>query len=358
MYDNRSSRGSGYPERIRGGSRTLPGSGGRGMNGRGMSSRRKRGWLSALPWILVLVNVLLLVRLYGQIDDIRESVGLIWNRLGALEAGREYQNEDYQSAPEETSVSQVVLSDYAAQWGLEEVERPRERDAREILERLGELSGESELIDKVLQNSREYPERLLEALANNPEMADFAVHYPEKKGTVTREGLTEAEKEADFPLFLQWDPRWGYASYGDDSVVGLSGCGPTALSMALFYLTEDETLTPDKLAQYSMNNGYYISGTGTAWLLMEQVPPVYGVDVEQPEISEETMKRALDRGDVIVCSVGPGDFTVGGHFLVIYGYGDDGFYLNDPNCVARSRSPWSYERLEPQMKHIWVMGRS
>ena len=45
------------------------------------------------------------------------------------------------------------------------------------------------------------------------------------------------------PLFLQWDPRWGYTEYGEDSFLGLSGCGPTCLSMVLYYLTGDKSLT-------------------------------------------------------------------------------------------------------------------
>jgi len=127
--------------------------------------------------------------------------------------------------------------------------------------------------------------------------------------------------------------------------------------MVLYYLTGDESLTPDQIADYSMSNAYYVSGAGTAWALISDVPRLYGLDVEEPEDSEWEMKSALDRGRLIICSVGAGDFTVGGHFLVIYGYDEDGFFVNDPNCVARSRKSWSYERLEKQLKHVWTIGK-
>ncbi len=39
---------------------------------------------------------------------------------------------------------------------------------------------------------------------------------------------------------------------------------------------------------------------------------------------------------------------------MLYGYDEDGFLINDPNCVARSRVSWSYEQLRRQMKHLWV----
>lgn len=201
------------------------------------------------------------------------------------------------------------------------------------------------------QNSGLYPERLLEALANNPEMADFVVRYLEEHEPG---GLTESEKQEDFPLFLQWDPRWGYASYGKNSCIAVSGCGPTCLSMVLYYLTGNEELTPDVIGDYSMENGYYLPGTGTLWALFEDTAPLYGVYVSQPDPSEWEMKAALDGGAVLVCSMGPGDFTAGGHFIVLYGYDEDGFLINDPNCVARSRVSWSYEQLRRQMKHLWV----
>ena len=39
------------------------------------------------------------------------------------------------------------------------------------------------------------------------------------------------------------------------------------------------------------------------------------------------MKQALDDGKVIVCSMGPGDFTTEGHFILIRGYDGNGFYV-------------------------------
>ena len=48
------------------------------------------------------------------------------------------------------------------------------------------------------------------------------------------------------------------------------------------------------------------------------------------------------------------DFTAGGHFIVVYGYDSGGFYINDSNCVARSREKWEFRRLEWQIKHMWV----
>ena len=86
------------------------------------------------------------------------------------------------------------------------------------------------------------------------------------------------------------------------------------------------------------------------------VPEQYGISVSQPKVEEYTMKTALDSGSVIICSMRPGDFTAGGHFIVVYGYDKTGFLVNDPNCVARSRQSWSFSELEGQIKNMWVLG--
>lgn len=332
----------------------------RRISDRNVRKRKKLMWF-VLLWILLGMNLFLLLRTRGKMRTMNEDLSQVMGRVVGIE-------EDLGIAPTESPAdgatvenskgqTQAAVESYADQVGLEHVDKPKERTYREIISRLQELGKENGLIQQVADNAGNYPEKLLEALANNPEQADFAAHYPEKKGTVTGEGLTEGEKSQEFPLLLQWDPRWGYASYGDDSVVGLSGCGPTALSMVLWYLTGNEELTPDKIADYSMKKGYYISGTGTAWLLLEEVPPLYDIWVSQPEADDSTMRQALDRGDIIILSMAPGDFTIGGHFIVIYGYNEEGFLVNDPNCVARSRRTWTWEELKNQTKHMWVFSK-
>lgn len=326
-------------------------------NGRRRSERKRK---KAFWWGIVLcLNLVMTCHLFFRVRAEERLLEQAYGRLAILEGSAELVSVSGQAndGAEPLGGTGIVPGGYTEQAGLEQVDRPRERTYGEILDRLKALGEEDDTIAQVAENAAVYPQKLLEALANNPEMADFAAHYLQKVGTTSGEGLTEEEKAQDFPLFLQWDPRWGYASYGDDSVIGLSGCGPTALSMVLWYLTGNEELTPDKIAAYSMENGYYLQGTGTAWQLMEDMARRYGIKVEQPKADERTMRQALDNGSVIICSVGPGDFTLGGHFIVIYGYTDEGFQVNDPNCVARSRRIWSWEELEDQIKNIWVFTR-
>lgn len=287
----------------------------------------------------------------------------IWQHLGdaktVLADGMEgslYVQEDLNKTSENVwGSNELQGDDYIIQVELAVVETPVKRTGEEVFLRLLELAEENEKIQSILENKEAYPENMLEALANNPEMTDFVMGYLTAEHG-TNGGLTENEMAKEHPLFLQWDPRWGYVSYGDDSNVGLAGCGPTCLSMALYELTRDASLTPDYIAEYAMDHGYYMFGTGTQWALMEDVPSRYGISVDEPQIEESAMKQELDSGHVLICAMRQGDFTAGGHFIVIYGYDENGFLVNDPNCVARSRQSWSFERIGGQIKQVWALG--
>lgn len=270
--------------------------------------------------------------------------------------------------PEKTPDSNKYgnIPQYARSCEIGEIAIPIKRGTNAILAKLAELGKTDTRIAEICGQAPLYPENILEGLANNPEMADFVSGYLEaerlKEETPTESskenvGLTEEEKQMEYPLFLQWDKRWGYADYGDDSNIGLAGCGPTSLAMALYYLTGNELLTPGKIAEYAMKNGYYMRGTGTLWALMDDVPVHYGVTSENLPIEEQAMKDALDAGHILISAMRKGDFTAAGHFIVIYGYEEDGFLVNDPNCVARSRMTWEFDRIRGQMKQLWALGK-
>lgn len=235
--------------------------------------------------------------------------------------------------------------------------KPQQFSDREVYEWLAELAAEYSELEEIYERRNEYPMKLLVALCNNPEMHEYVkdyLTYVSGDTSVAGESeLTEAEKEQEYPLFLQWDKRWGYQEYGDFNIA-LSGCGPTTLAMAAVALTGDTSVTPDKVAKYSMNNGFYIEGTGTAWKLMTDGCKAFGLKAEEIAIDETVMKAQLDEGKVIICSMRQGDFTSGGHFIMIYDYNKTGFKINDPNCIYRSSRSWKYSEISSQIKILWA----
>ncbi len=232
-----------------------------------------------------------------------------------------------------------------------EMEKPVQRTEEEVQKKLEEMAKKHKEYKDILEHYEDYPETYLAALANNPEMLDYVKGYLDSHGVLDAK-LTKSEKKEDYPLFIQWDKRWGYASYGTSSI-GISGCGPTCLSMVIYGLTENELATPDKVARYSEEQGYYIEGTGTSWELMTDGAAAFGVTGSELSLDESSMKQALDAGHPIICAMRAGDFTAAGHFIMIYGYDKKGFIINDPNSRTRSEKRWTYEELNGQIKNLW-----
>lgn len=304
--------------------------------------------------IFCVLQVLVLALLVLQIRDIDRQLRQIQVVLKRIEIPQYESKYERDLSGDKAEV--LPEADYVSSIGILNVERPMQRTWTETLGRLDTLGQSDPVIARISEESYRYPEKMLTALANNPEMADYVAGYLSGSGNGgISAGLSELEKEQSFPLFLQWDPRWGYQSYGRDSFIGVSGCGPTCLSMVLYYLTGDESLTPDRIADYAIENGYYVEGTGTEWALIKDFPRFYGILVTEPEISEQVFREELDQGNMLICAMGKGDFTTAGHFIVLYGYDDTGFKVNDPNCVARSRKRWEFEAIKGQIKNAWAL---
>lgn len=310
--------------------------------------KRKRLRLRMLCVILVLILLIFALR----IRELSECLVEMQTTLKRIETLQQIDDQD-DTGMDTGAAAEQQTADYISMVEPVNVGKPIKRTREEAVQRLSELGQTDQTIARISQDNSLYPENMLIALANNPEMAEFVAGYLNSDRTAVCR-LTDSEKNQEFPLFLQWDPRWGYASYGKDSNIGLSGCGPTCMSMVLYYLTGNEALTPDKIADYAMANGYYVEGTGTAWALMKDVPGLYGVRVSELEMSEYTWKESLGRGRILICAMGAGDFTVAGHFIVIYGYDENGFMVNDPNCVARSKKRWSFDEIRRQIKMVWA----
>lgn len=198
-----------------------------------------------------------------------------------------------------------------------------------------------------------YPKDMITLFMDNPEARSFVIDYPSHIDDMDFGEIKDSELSEAVPHFLQWDERWGYYPYGS-SVLGITGCGPTCLSMVAVGLTGNSSLTPATVAAYSAENGYYVDGVGTSWDLMTLGSQSFGLCSSEVGLSEDEMVAQLSQGHPIIASLGPGDFTSSGHFIVITGYYDGLFSVNDPNSRTRSDEGWYYSTLAPQIRCLWA----
>lgn len=207
-------------------------------------------------------------------------------------------------------------------------------------------------LDPVYQQAGSMSDTLRQLVKNNPETIDFVRDYQEKKDLPPAEDIGEVTPGV-IPHLLQWDERWGYQIYGDN-LIAVNGCGPTVISMVAAGLTGDNTITPYKAAKFAEQNGYYEGDAGTSWALMTEGAAQFGIHGEELGLSEEAVFSALENGNPIICSMGPGDFTATGHFIVLVGLEDGKIRVNDPNSVKRSEKLWDFETLYTQISNLWV----
>ena len=201
------------------------------------------------------------------------------------------------------------------------------------------------------------PEELKELLEKNPDAKEFVLNYALKKNQSFEIDLSEYENSETVPLLFQWDERWGYTKYGSN-IMGLTGCGPTCLSMVCIYLLNDATYTPRYIADFAEENGYCVSGSGSAWTLISEGGELLGLDVTEIPLDENRIIKNLELGNPIICIMGAGDFTTTGHFIVMVGYEDGKIKINDPNSKTNSEQWWDYERIKGQIRNLWVCRKS
>jgi hypothetical protein len=202
-------------------------------------------------------------------------------------------------------------------------------------------------------SSSDYPDSLLEFMDKYPEASDYVLSYPKKKDLHRKVDLSSEITKGEIPLFIQWDERWGYESYGD-GFLGVTGCGPTCLSMVKCGLSGDAQWTPYVVAQMADKGGYYVNGVGSSWELMTEGAETLGLKVHEMSFSENSIRSTLEDGMPIICSVGPGDFTYTGHFIVLAGLNDDGSVrVCDPNSPTNSEKSWDIQDLLDQIKNLW-----
>ena len=272
------------------------------------------------------------------------------------------------------------INDYREQDAIEakiaERKRIEEERAQAIENALAGSKYEADLrilyeeypeIEEMLLHLEDYPDDVIEYFIKMPETVEWVIHYPEYTAKSEEElseialaplDLSAYERHGQIPVYYQWDVNWGYTFYGED-YFAVTGCGPTCLSMVAVGLTGDTAITPKKVADISVSIGAYVEGVGTSWDLMTKGAEVLGLKSVQNETWTATaLCNKLKEGNPIICSMGEGDFTTQGHFIVLVGVTEDGKILvNDPNSKNNTQKEWDAQVLLNQMKGMWVISK-
>ena len=233
-----------------------------------------------------------------------------------------------------------------------------EQEAREEEEQLTPEEEKAREIAEVKEQARAEgcPEEIIGLIDQNEETLDFVRDYAENKDNPVPETMEASTGNGAIPHYLQWDERWGYSSYGT-STIASSGCGPTCMSMVIVGLTGDTTATPYRLAKYSEENGFIDGENNTYWAFLDSAARQWGLTCHEGMMDEGTLAAELQAGHPVICSMLPGDFTDGGHFIVLTGYENGQVTVNDPFSISNTEKTWNYSDISGQIKEMWTVSR-
>lgn len=223
--------------------------------------------------------------------------------------------------------------------------------------KLAVLAETDERAKYITDNEDMYPQNILELYYYDEDKFDFVYNYPFKKDNYKTMSFTEDELNcSEIPAIYMKDTRWAYE---DDCIVSTNGCSAVSLTMANLYLNHNSDIDPVKIMQYIYENDYVGTWGGLSAKYAAEVYEHFGFEcVEHAfdnfDITEEELKSAIDKENVVIMAGMSGE-NFGGHVIVIRGYDENGFYINDPANEEKTAAVWSFEDLGSELVRYWEL---
>lgn len=179
---------------------------------------------------------------------------------------------------------------------------------------------------------------------------------------ITYDTIANCQKRVVY--YNQGEDPWGSMPYGT-STIGGAGCGPTSMAIVISTLT-GQIVNPQMTCAYSIANGEYVSGVGTAHSFPTNAAHHWGLTCER--VGKDRMNyvvESLKEGKMVVeiCEAYTITGSGSGHFIVLTGVTSDG-YITIADCASRERTGkvYSVETIRSYGRDLsegafWIIGR-
>lgn len=206
-----------------------------------------------------------------------------------------------------------------------------------------------------IENRELYPDYWFGLLYDDATF-EMAYNYPFKKNSYQNLVYTD-EELGGVPALYMDDERWIYEDYG----VRIQGCAAVAVTMAYIGVRHDSQLDPIKVVNYANEMGWCSLG-GIRQENISDILTYFGMSAEEhffdcdngESVTEAELKAALDRENSVVMAAVHGR-TFGNHALIIRGYDEKGFYINDPANPENTAKVWDFSLFENELSYYWVI---
>lgn len=237
-------------------------------------------------------------------------------------------------------------------------------EKRKLVEKYGKLAINAETDEKsafILEHVDETPKTLLDHYYMSDDLIDFVYDYYEHGDDYKTMSFTDAElNSGTIPNFYMDDYRWCYEMIGGRYIFS-GGCAVVSISMIYVGLTGDGYYDPVKISRVAeeLDASGFLGGVRNSEIgnICEAIGLKcngYNFDPDEggsgaPD--EKQMKEILDKGRPLIINM-KGD-TFGSHAMVLRGYDESGFILNDPASPENSARTWTFDELAPEMLRYW-----
>ena len=222
---------------------------------------------------------------------------------------------------------------------------------------LAELAETDQRAQFIIDNEELYPDDVLSYVYDEDEF-DYIYNYPFFKDSYKTMSFTDEElNSAEVPELYMDDKRWAYEQNGE---VRSYGCAAVSITMANLYVNHNSDVDPVKIMNYADDMGY----TGLGGIIATNINSIldyFGISyteyiLEKP-LTESELKALLDNKDTVIMAAMNGE-TFGGHALIIKGYDENGFYINDPASEENTAQILDFEILKNEMGRYWIISAS
>lgn len=280
------------------------------------SSRRQRTSRSVNPR-LIIVGIIGILLIIGIIFGITSCV------KGCSKGSKKQA---------ETEEVQVNPTDKRVAYGVSAEETAKIAD---VLDRNETFAKIAKSADKISDS------RIIDLAINEPEAIDFVAGYLKSDGST--ESFGESVKQGEYPMLFTFDERWGYAPYAD-SIVGVTGSGPVALSIAVMGVTGNTKYDPATIAQSVAKASLDTGATGMEDSFLTNHAADYGLAATSVEATSDGIYTPIAEEQPVVIKLkeNSGIGFSEAHWAVITGINaDNSITLYDPTSTDACSHSWS-----------------
>ncbi|MCH4053507.1 MAG: hypothetical protein LKG38_03385 [Atopobiaceae bacterium] len=212
--------------------------------------------------------------------------------------------------------------------------------SEDITNALASRLDEDEDLSWIAKHADEYSDdRIIQLALRESAAVSFVRGLPDAKATSA--AYEDAVTQGTCPVLYDWDTRWGYVEYGGDGLpLGLTGSGPTCLSIVYMGITGNSDKTPADMAQLATDSGCATGDLFCTGDLFSGQASGLGLSCVQTGVTSDELLSALQTGFVIA-QANAGTLTSDAHWVVVTTANDDGSVsMIDPTSTEVTSHEW------------------